>query len=585
MWRSITVKLHRRVACNLTGTLTASGKVTQSQFSNQIPLFPNHHIQTLNIRFLSNSSQYTTAAATDTDTDHSSLVSRSSLNPNDNDETNFTHTHLEKIDTQLEIPSNFSENGDTQLESDDLSRPLTMSLPEDVGSYQIDSVKLENVLSLLQSSTDATLESTLDQMGLILHEDFVLKVLQTPLVLGDNLIKFFNWAMKNSDITVSTTLVDALVRAICSELRKRDAYALWDLVKDIGEKENSVLNVDMLNQLIALFSKLGKGKAAFEVFNKFEDFGCVPDLETYYFTIEALCRRSFFDWAASVGEKMLSAEALPDSEKIGKIICWFCKGDKANDAHMVYMLAKEKNQYPPQSSVNFLISLLCKKDDTVKLAVEMLDDFSGSTRKYAIKPFSSVIHGLCRIKDLDGAKLLLSKMIDEGPPPSNAVFNSIINAYSKSGDMNEALEMKKLMEKRGLKPDLFTYTVIMSGYASGGQMEEASKLLSEAKKKHSKLSPVIYHTLVRGYSKLEQFDKALSLLEEMKKFGVQVNSDEYNKLIQSLCLKALDWETSEKLLEKMKEDGLHLNGITRGLIRAVKELELEGIEKESSVEA
>ncbi|KAF2286395.1 hypothetical protein GH714_016680 [Hevea brasiliensis] len=233
---------------------------------------------------------------------------------------------------------------------------------------------------------------------------------------------------------------------------------------------------------------------------------------------------------------MLNAEALPDSEKVGKIICWFCKGSRANDAHMIYMLAKEKNKYPSQSAVTFLICLLSRKDETVKLCLDMLDSFSRETRKYAIKPFSSVFCGFCRIKDFDRAKMLLTNMIDEGPPPGNAVFNTIINGYSKCGYMKGAMEMKKLMERRGLKPDLFTYTVI--------------------------------------------FDKALELLTEMKEFGVQPNVDKYNKLIQSLCLKA-DWETAEKVLEKMEEDGLHLNGITKGLIRAVKK---EGLQKEVSVE-
>lgn len=455
---------------------------------------------------------------------------------------------------------------------------------EEGGAYEIDSEKLEDVLSLLQSSFDESLESNLDSLGLDLHEEFVVKVLETPLVLGDNLIRFFKWAIQEPDVNVTTHVIDVLVQAICSDLRKKDAYALWDLVREVAEKRNVVLNLEILNRLIALFSKLGKGKAALEVFNKFGDFGCVPDSETYYYTIEALSRRSFLDWAWSVCEQMINAEALPDSEKVGKIIKWFCKGSRASDAHMVYMLAKEKNKYPPQSAVNFLISLLSQKDETVKLSLNMLDSFSGETRKYAIKPFSSVIRSLCRIKDFDGVKVLLTKMIDEGPPPGNALFNSIINGYSKCGDMKEAIEMKNLMERRGLKPDLFTYTVIMSGYASSGQMEEACKILSEAKKKHSKLSPVTYHTLIRGYCKLEQFDKALELLAEMKDFGVQPNVDEYNKLIQSLCLKALDWETAEKLMEKM-EDGRNLNGITRGLIRAVKELEGEGFEKEASVDA
>ena len=35
---------------------------------------------------------------------------------------------------------------------------------------------------------------------------------------------------------------------------------------------------------------------------------------------------------------------------------------------------------------------------------------------------------------------------------------------------------------------------------------------------------------------------------------------------------------AEKLHEEMKESGLHLKGITRGLIRAVKEMEKEVVE-------
>ncbi|XP_065873390.1 small ribosomal subunit protein mS80 (rPPR6)-like [Euphorbia lathyris] len=624
MWRSIAAK-SRHVAKNLGAVRNfkeVSSSHTLSQSSFQCHLSKSVSSESLlphqNLRFLSNSSVNPSGG----EIEHS-LLDSSPNGDNDAQSHQFAPINdfsavdnsgiqlwdLETKDDLEGLPEQFSEDlseyGDvdkgeiivTDIESAGMSERLSIDLvgegdvqisgegEEEGKVYEIDAEKLEELLSLLQSRTDGSLESNLDSMNLNLHEELVLKVLETPLVLGDNLIRFFKWAIQNSDISVTTCLVDALVRAICSDLKKKNAYALWDLVSEIAQKDIAVVNSDILNQLIATLSKLGKGKAALEVFDKFGEFGCVPDSDTFYYTIEALCRRSIFDSASSVCLKMLDAEALPDSQNVGKIICWLSKGGKANDAHMVYLLAKEKNKYPPRSAVNFLISLLCQKNETVKLAVEMLDDISVESQKYAINPFSSVVRGLCRIKDFDTAKMLLSKMIDEGPPPGNAVFNSIINGYSKCGDMKEALEMKKLMQNRGLKPDLFAYTVIMSGYVSGGQMEEACEVFSEAKKMHSKLTPVTYHTLIRGYCKLEQFDKALDLLAEMKNFGVRPNVDEYNKLIQSLCLKGLDWEKAEKLLEKMKEDGLHLSGITKGLIRAVKELEEEGLEKGISIEA
>ncbi|KAE8710604.1 Pentatricopeptide repeat-containing protein [Hibiscus syriacus] len=450
-------------------------------------------------------------------------------------------------------------------------------MEEETQDYELDANKLENVLSLLQSKVDGSLESSLNAMALDLREDFVVKVLRTPYILGENLLRFFKWVTNKPGLKVTTSVVESLVKVICSDIKMKNAYDLWDLVKEIGEKDNEVLTVDVLNELVALFSKLGKGKAAVEVFDKFSDFGCTPNEETYYFTIEALCRRSFYDWAWSVCEKMLDARSLPDDERLGKIISWLCKGDKAKEAHAVYLSAEGKNKNLPQSSVNFLISSLCKKDETVKLALEMLDGFSGDARKYAIKPFSTVVRSLCRTKDVDEAKKVLLKMIEQGPPPGNAVFNSVVGGYSKVGDMEKAKEVMKLMEDRGLKPDVYAYTVVMSGYSNGGQMDQACEVLSEAKKKHTKLTPVTYHTLIRGYCKLEQFDKALKMLAEMKDFGVEPNVDEYNKLIQSLCLKVLDWQTAEKLLNEMKENSLYLNGITRSLITAVKELEAEGM--------
>lgn len=450
---------------------------------------------------------------------------------------------------------------------------------ENVVSEEVVLEKLEHVLSLLQSGNidDGVLRSSLDSdISVELLEKFVLRVIDTPLISGENLIGFVKLVLEKDKLAVTTPVVEALVRVISNECKRNSAYALWDLLKEVGE--DGVLTTEILNGLLSLLSVLGKGKACFEVFNNFEGFNCVPNEESFYFTIEALCRRSIFDWAVSVCETMVNAGKLPDSEKVGNIITCLCKGKKAKDAHAVYLFAKKQDKFPPRSSVYLLISSLCREDSNVPLALEMLNEVSKEERKDAIKLFSSVIQGLCRIKDTDKAKVLLFDMIESGPPPGNAVFNSIINSLSKAGEMKEATKIMKVMERRGLKPDVYTYSVIMSGYSKGGEMEEARKVLAEAKTKHSKLSPVTYHTLIRGYCKLERFDEALELLSEMKQYGVQPNADEYNKLIQSLCLKALDWKAAQKLREEMENNGLHLNGITKGLIRAVKELEEEEVE-------
>ena len=57
--------------------------------------------------------------------------------------------------------------------------------------------------------------------------------------------------------------------------------------------------------------------------------------------------------------------------------------------------------------------------------------------------------------------------------------------------------------------------------------------------------------------------------------------DDYDKLIQSLQLEALDQGMAEKLQDKVKGSGLRVKSMTKGLIRAVKEMEKEFVEAES----
>ncbi|XP_048324592.1 small ribosomal subunit protein mS80 (rPPR6)-like [Ziziphus jujuba] len=170
-----------------------------------------------------------------------------------------------------------------------------------------------------------------------------------------------------------------------------------------------------MSLVVAKFSKFGNGKAALEVFDKFGDFGIVANGDTYYLTIDALCRRFMFDSAWSVCQKMIDAQVLPDGDKVGEIISWLCKRGKAKDAHLLYTLVMVREQYPTCSSAALLIGSLSREDQTVKLALEMLDDFHEEAQIYAIKPTSAVIIGLCRMKDVEEAKNLLLKMIREGP--------------------------------------------------------------------------------------------------------------------------------------------------------------------------
>ncbi|CAO2837471.1 unnamed protein product [Amaranthus hypochondriacus] len=566
MWRSIAARssFTRSFVRKFCSFQNPSSQVINKPFNSHYLSVQNprkfHH---QNYRFFSQSSSISEFETENHDAISSEEVEAETIEV-------FSDTH----DDNSSLEPENEDNDETQMSNLNLNDQELEGIDDEI---------FEKVKILIQSSVDGSLESSLNDLDLRLTEEFVMKLLEIQFVNGDTLNRFFKWVLSRNDFQVTNLVLSEFVCAICNDpgLKRNDLYALWDIIKEFGEKESGFLNANILNQLISALSKMGKGKAALEVFEKFEEFGCVPNVDTYYFTIEALCKRSFFDWATSVCQKMVDSGMIPDSDKVGEIISYYCKDYRAQEAYVVYLAAKKKNIHPPQKAVNFLISCLSKVDETVYVAQEMLVDFSDEVRLHSINPFTWVVRGLCRIKDIEGAKKLFSEMIEKGPLPGNAVFNIIINALSKNGDLEDAKDMVNVMKGRGLKPDVYTYSVIISGYAKGGMMEEACKVLAMAKTEHSKLCPATFHSLIRGYCNLGDFDKALNLMSQMKDYGVEPNVDEYNKLIQSLCLKSLDWKTAERLLKEMKSKGLHLPGITRGLISAVKELEQEVNEQEA----
>jgi len=407
-------------------------------------------------------------------------------------------------------------------------------------------------------------------------------LIETPKVSSHNLIHFIKWLWRrrNSNKSlykdlVTAPVLESLVSAIWDhppryliQLRKNDMLFLWDLLKHIGHCQTGLLNAQILNQLIDFFGFIGdNGKAALEVFHKFEVFQCDPNQDTYTFTLDALpfsCCNDTLQQAASICRKMLlhPETLLPDDGRIiGNMLWWFSQNNMIKEAYALYLAAKEKHKRNPKWSLDLtmllppdMIRILCSKKETVHLALEMLinmpeeiEDWEEGTKD---RFCCIVVTSLCRFKDFNAAKQLIFKMIAGGPLPlpSEFVFNIIINSCVKAGEVGQALEMVILMESIGL----CTRDALTFRFSEG--VLQIRKILEEAKRKDSKLIiALLYHTLIVGYSRLHNFDEVLKLLTQMKDFGVScINVDEYHKLFHSLHLMAMGRKMERQQLEEME---------------------------------
>jgi pentatricopeptide repeat protein len=313
-----------------------------------------------------------------------------------------------------------------------------------------------------------------------------------------------------------------------------------------------------------------QGKTALEVFHKFEVFQCVPNQDTYTFTLQALLStRLFADMshqAASICQKMLlhPENLLPDDgELLGYILSWFSRNNMIEDAYALYLAANEKRKENRNWSLQLsmllpldMIRVLCSKKETVHLAFEMLNDIPEEVEHREVgfkrRLFVHVVRALCGFKEFDAAKQLILKMIADSQEHHPSIFdiNILITAYVKAGEIIQALEMVMLLECTGF----YICNPLMFGFARSNGMLQIRKILEEAKKKDYKLiAALLYHTLIVGYCKLKKFDVALKLLTQMKDFGFSDTTlDKYHKLIHSVCLMAMDRKIAIEQLEEME---------------------------------
>jgi len=199
-------------------------------------------------------------------------------------------------------------------------------------------------MSLLSNHTPEEHRYHLHLTNLLHHQNYLLKVIETSCqtilvetlkVPPQNLLHFIKKVWKNNKGMISTHALESLIESICSklhtefdpQLRKNCIFSLCYVLKHIGKDQSGLVNTRILNRIIEYFSIMkGQGEFALEVFHSFDDiFECVPNQDTYYFTLQALLSSTTYSsdmiqQAASICQKMM---LLPPHDHDAVLICFF----------------------------------------------------------------------------------------------------------------------------------------------------------------------------------------------------------------------------------------------------------------------
>lgn len=255
-----------------------------------------------------------------------------------------------------------------------------------------------------------------------------------------------------------------------------------------------------------------------------------------------------------------------------------------NDLLMALVLADEpdlalstfsdmsaKGQLVPDSwSYSTMIKCYCKKgqlDEARKVFDRMVENGFSPT----VATVTELINSYCKKGGLKGAFGVFDSMGRIGISPSVQTYNCLIKGLCYVGRVEEALDMLKGIKNGPVKPDVYTYTAVMDGFCKVGRSEEAMELLEEAVELGLIPNVVTYNTLFNGYCREGTPWKGLGVLRQMKERNCLPDCVSYRTLIHGL----LRWGKARAALRVYREmegcgfevDERMMNVLVRGLCR------------------
>ncbi|CAJ1930830.1 unnamed protein product [Sphenostylis stenocarpa] len=181
--------------------------------------------------------------------------------------------------------------------------------------------------------------------------------------------------------------------------------------------------------------------------------------------------------------------------------------------------------------------------------------------------YGYLMHGLCRMGQVDVARTLLNKI----PSPNTVLYNILINGYVASGRFEEAknllynsmvtagyehdaytfnimidglckkgylvaaLEFLSEVVAKGFEPNVITYTILINGFCKQCRLEEVAENMNSMSAKGLSLTTVGYNCLICALSKDGKIEEALQLFREMSSKGCKPDIYTFNSLINGLC--------------------------------------------------
>ncbi|KAK9292817.1 hypothetical protein L1049_020797 [Liquidambar formosana] len=249
------------------------------------------------------------------------------------------------------------------------------------------------------------------------------------------------------------------ISALCVE--KNAEVSMLCMEKMLGLGCRPLLST--CNSLIKCLFQEGLVENAKSLINDLQNWGMVPNLETYLIMVNEHCNQRDLASAFDVLDQMDDRGLRPGVAIYDSIIGCLSTEKRIFEAEIMFKRMLEAGVDPDEVVYITMINGYSKNGRAFE-ARQLFDKMIEHGIEPSSRAYTALINGLVKKNMTEKAYLYLDRMLEDGFVPDTVLYTSLINQFLRKGELEFTCRLIDLMERSKIECDLVTWIVLVNGF-------------------------------------------------------------------------------------------------------------------------
>ncbi|XP_077237552.1 pentatricopeptide repeat-containing protein At3g02490, mitochondrial-like [Tasmannia lanceolata] len=350
------------------------------------------------------------------------------------------------------------------------------------------------------------IQKKLEDLDVVLSSNLILMVLPRLDVCPMKALMFFRWVEENRSLKHDAKTYNAMARLLVRE------DCIGEFWAAVNEMMNARLEMEMSTYIMASgwFYKRKMVKEAVDLYEFMMEGSDKPPVQDCLFLLRKIvsCKETDMDLFSRVISIFAAGGNILTKSTFDGVLKSLTGAGKLGECDGI-LKAMEKGGFVANSSVHSQVVLGLCKAESLDEACKFVDGCNSG-----IKPWESLIQGLCGATAVDMASSWFQKMVDrESAAKVGCAFEVLVKRFCHQDRPQDACKiLSEMVDGKQLQPWHTTYKILIEKLLGEGFLKEALSLLGLMKKDGF---PPFIDPFIVYISKSGSEDDAMSFLKAM----------------------------------------------------------------------